>query len=171
MDISLNHFIDYTEWERKKWQEALRRLGEQVLSLTVGPHGDGRFENIGDMVRHVFTAEKRYVERLTNRPLTDLNAVPNDNLEALFEFGRQSRKEFRRLLETFPATEWDVQREFKILTFVVKASPRKIVMHVLMHEIRHWAQIGTLLRLNGFTDSFHDFLTSPVMGGEWSAGR
>jgi len=34
---------------------------------------------------------------------------------------------------------------------------------VLMHEIRHWAQIATLLR----TDEFHDFLFSPVLGGEY----
>jgi len=36
-----------------------------------------------------------------------------------------------------------------------------------MHEIRHWAQIATLLRLQGLTDEFHDFLFSPVLGGEY----
>ena len=40
-------------------------------------------------------------------------------------------------------------------------------MHVLMHEIRHWAQIATLLRLNGVAGEFHDFLFSPVLGGEF----
>jgi len=35
-----------------------------------------------------------------------------------------------------------------------------------MHEIRHWAQIGTLLRLTGLKGEFHDFLFSPVLGGE-----
>jgi uncharacterized damage-inducible protein DinB len=165
MDISLNHLIDYTEWERKKWDDALHRHGEQVLRITAGPNGDGRFEIVGDLIRHIFSAEQRYVERLSGRPLTDTNSIPNDSIEALFEFGRQSRKEFKELLEKFPATQWDIQNEYKILTFVVKASPRKIVTHVLMHEIRHWAQIGTLLRLNGYTDGFHDFLGSPVMAG------
>ena len=41
------------------------------------------------------------------------------------------------------------------------------MVHILMHEIRHWAQIATVLRLNGLTDEFHDFLFSPVMGGEF----
>jgi len=36
-----------------------------------------------------------------------------------------------------------------------------------LHEIRHWAQIGTLFRLNGLTIEFHDFLFSPVLGGEF----
>src|SRR2546430_11115824 len=40
---------------------------------------------------------------------------------------------------------------------------RKVVTHVVMHEIRHWAQIGTLLRVNGFVGDFHDFLGSPVI--------
>jgi uncharacterized damage-inducible protein DinB len=171
VDVSVNHLLDYTDWERKKWHSALDRYGEQVLQISAGPNGDGRFEVIGDLIRHIFSAEKRYVERLSGRPLTDMNAIPNNSIETLFEFGQQSRRELKELLETFPTTRWDVQNEFKILTFVVKATPRKIVTHVLMHEIRHWAQIGTLLRLNGHTDDFHDFLASPVMGGEWSAAR
>jgi uncharacterized damage-inducible protein DinB len=52
-----------------------------------------------------------------------------------------------------------------ILNYKTTATPRKIITHVLMHEIRHWAQIGTMLRLDGIVDDFHDFLASPVMGG------
>ncbi len=167
MDLSLNHLLDYTEWQRKKWHDSLRKHGEQVLRISAGPNGDGRFEVIGDLIRHIFSAEKRYVERLTGRPLTDMASVPNDSIEALFEFGHQSRKELKQLLETFPAAQWDISREFKILNFVVNATPRKVVTHIVMHEIRHWAQIGTLLRLNGFPGDSHDFLASPVMGGSW----
>ncbi|HEV2422267.1 MAG TPA: DinB family protein [Candidatus Acidoferrales bacterium] len=42
----------------------------------------------------------------------------------------------------------------------------KIVTHVLLHEIRHWAQIATLLRLHGLKDELHDFIFTPVLGGE-----
>jgi len=37
-----------------------------------------------------------------------------------------------------------------------------------MHEIRHWAQIGTLFRLNGLAGEVHDFSFSPVLGGEFN---
>jgi len=40
------------------------------------------------------------------------------------------------------------------------------LIHVLLHEIRHWAQIATLLRMTGVTDGFHDILFSPALGGE-----
>jgi uncharacterized damage-inducible protein DinB len=56
--------------------------------------------------------------------------------------------------------------EFKVQEYLLQATPRKIVAHILIHEIRHWAQIATLLRLNGIVPEFHDFLFSPIFGGE-----
>ena len=159
--------IDYTDWERGKWFDWLRQHGDQVLAIGAGPHGDGRFQGVGELVRHIFSAEKRYVDRLSDRPLTDTASLPTDNAEALFQFGQQSRKDLKEFVGTFPAAEWDKLQEFKILSYVVTATPKKIVTHVLMHEIRHWAQIATLLRLNGLAVEFHDFLMSPVMGGEF----
>lgn len=164
--VNLNDFIAYTDWERKLWYSWFLQHGEQVLKIGVGPHSDGRFQTVGDMVRHIFSAEKRYAERLSGQPLTDTAAIPTDNVEALFQFGAQSRKEFRAMLNAFPAGDWDTPREFKILTSVVQATPRKIAVHVLVHEIRHWAQVATMLRFNGLKGDFHDFLFSPVLGSE-----
>jgi uncharacterized damage-inducible protein DinB len=166
MHLEYTDLISYTDWERRKWYDWFRRHETSVLNMSAGPHGDGRFQTIGDLVRHIFMAEKRYVERLTGRPLTDMASISSDNLEALFEFGQQSRREFIELLETFPAAELDTMRELKFPMGTVKATPRKIVTHVLSHEIRHWAQIMTMLRWAGLTEEFHDFLFSPVMGGE-----
>jgi uncharacterized damage-inducible protein DinB len=163
--LSVNDLLDYTDWERRKWQACLGRQGEAALGMAAGPNGDGRFETVGDLIKHIFSAEKRYVERLTGRPLTDPASIPNARLEEVFEFGQKSRSDLKDLIDTFPADEWDAMKEFKILNFTAHGTPRKIVMHVLIHEIRHWAQIGTLLRLNGVVDDFHDFAASPVLGG------
>ena len=167
MSFYFSDLIDYTAWERESWLNWFRQRDPNILKISAGPNGDGRFEVVGDLVRHIFSAEKRYVERLTGRSLTDTASVPNDDVEALFEFGRRSREELTELIRTFPAADWDTLIALQILSYAVKASPRKIVTHVLMHEIRHWAQIATLLRLNGVVADFHDFLGSPVMGGEW----
>jgi len=167
VNLSLNDLMDYTDWERQKWRDWLRQHGDQVLKISAGPHGDGRFETVGDLVRHMFSAEKRYIERLSGRPLTDAASIPNDKIEALFRFSQQSRKDLKQFVETFSAQEWDAPQDYKILNYFLRATPRKIVVHVLMHEIRHWAQIATLFRLNGLAGEFHDFLFSPVMGGEF----
>jgi uncharacterized damage-inducible protein DinB len=162
--MTLETLLQYTDWEREQWREWFRKHGDEPLQLSAGPHGDGRFHTIGDLVKHIFFAEKRYVERLTDQPLTDQGSLPAASAEALFEFGRRGRSEFRKLIDGLPAEEWDSQKQFKILNHALSATPRKIVMHVLVHEIRHWAQIGTILRLNGLTGDFHDFLFSPVLG-------
>jgi len=170
-ELSFADLMEYTEWERGKWHEWLRKNGSDALKVSAGPHGDGRFESVGDVMRHIFSAEKRYVERLAERPMTDAASVPKDDVEALFQFGAQSRKELREFIETLPAAQWDALKEFKLMNSTLSASPRKIIAHVLMHEIRHWAQIGTMLRLSGMKDDFHDFLFSPVMGGELRRGE
>jgi len=163
--LSLSDLIDYTDWEREKWRERLRQQGNKVLKISLGPHGDGRFTTVGDLVRHIFSAERRYIERLLDRPLTDTSSVPADNLEALFQFGDKSRKELKDFVEAFPVEKWDVPFEFKLMNSTLTATPKKIIVHVLVHEMRHWAQIATLLRLNGMTGEFHDFLFSPAMSG------
>src|SRR5258707_815405 len=113
LNLSLNELLEYTAWERQTWHSWFRQNGEQDFELSAGPNGDGRFALVGDVVKHIFSAEKRYVERLNSQPLTDVTALPND-LEALFEFSQQSRRAFTQLLEEFPAGEWDTPRDFKI---------------------------------------------------------
>jgi uncharacterized damage-inducible protein DinB len=103
--LSMGELIEYTDWERGEWYEWLRQRGDEVLGTSAGPHGDGRFQTIGDVVRHIFSAEKRYIDRLSNRPLTDTASISNANVESLFQFGRESRKDFKEFVEAFPAQD------------------------------------------------------------------
>ncbi len=137
-----------------------------MLERGLGPHGDGRMESVGDVIRHIFSAEKRYVERLYGQALTDATSIPSNDVEALFRFSQQSREDLKQLVAKFPAQDWDIPREFTILNFTIRATPKKIVFHILMHEIRHWAQLATLFRINGFRVEFHDFLASPVFDSD-----
>ena len=111
----------------------------------------------------------RYVQRLTGQPLSDLATVPSDDVQALFSTGETSRRMLTDLIRDLDPSVWDVPREFVILGHNVTATPKKIVMHVLMHEIRHWAQLATLCRLNGLVVEWQDFLGSPVWGGAFQS--
>jgi uncharacterized damage-inducible protein DinB len=166
VQLSVEDLIEYTDWERGRWREFLRSRGDEVLKIGVGSNGDGRFQSVGDVVRHIFSAETRYIDRLSGRELTDTARVANDTVEALFEFGERSRSQLKEFVATFPAERWDEDVELKLMNSTIRATPRKIVVHVLMHEVRHWPQIATLLRLNGVVAEFRDFLFSPVMSGK-----
>jgi len=166
MHIDLSDLIDYTDWERQKWHDWFAKNGDHILNISLGPRGDGRFQKIGDWIRHIFSAEKRYVERLSNTPLSDPSSIPADNVEALFAFGRQSREEFKQFAATISEADANRAVEFKLMNTVITVTPKKIFTHVLIHEMRHWAQIATLLRLNGVRENeFHDFVLSPAMRG------
>ena len=162
MQLRLEDLLDYTDWQRESWHAFFRQHGVPALGIGVGPNGDGRFRTVGELVRHVFSAEKRFIERLAGRPLTDTSSIPVDDVDGLFVFGRQSRSDLRAFVASLPATQWDVSQEMTILDRTINVSPRKIVVHVALHEIRHWGQIATLVRLNGLAAGFQDFLFSPV---------
>ena len=162
--LSLIELMEFTEWERNKWYDWLQERRDTVLEISTGPNGD-RFPNVGELVKHIFIAEKHHVDRLSNRPITDTGSVSSDNVERLFQFGWRSRKDLREFVEAVPPGDWDVPREFNIVNNLVSVTPRKLIVHVLMHEVRHWAQVATILRLNGLAGGFPDFLFSPVMGG------
>lgn len=161
----MTDLMEYTDWERQMWHDWLLQHAE-ALQISAGPHGDGRFATVGELIRHIFSAEKRYVERLAHQQLSDTSSIPTDKIDALLEFGRQSRKGLRELAERLPKENWDKQVDLQLMNKTFLATPRKIATHVLIHEMRHWAQIATLLRLQGITTGeFHDFVFSPAMGG------
>jgi uncharacterized damage-inducible protein DinB len=166
VQISLDDLMAYTEWERDQWNVWFQQYGAHALTIGVGPHSDGRFDTVGALVRHIFSAETRYIDRLSGRPLTDTASVPTDNVEALFNFGRRSREGLRAFYATFPEHNWDTPQELTLGKHVFTATPRKIVLHILLHEAKHWAQVATLLRLQGLTGDLHDLLFSPILSSE-----
>lgn len=163
---SAEPLLSYTDWLRTQWQSHLSAKAE-LLSSSVGAHSDGRFGTIGEVIRHVFGAELRYVDRIRGEEASDVSHVAPDSVDALFELGGESRASLRRLLEDFGEEDWEEERLFPIGAFEFEGTSWKILTHVLVHEIRHWAQVGTLLRLNGNGPALHDFLVSPVLGGEF----
>lgn len=162
LTIPLDTLLAYTDWERELWRTWFLKEGASALALPVGPHGDGRMKTVGELVRHIFTAEQRYVERMRGQPLTEQGSVPADDPVPLFAFAVASRARFREFVATWPAARWDIAQEMSLLGKSVTLTPRKVVIHCLLHEIRHWGQVATLLRLAGKTAGMQDFLFSPV---------
>jgi uncharacterized damage-inducible protein DinB len=161
--ISISELMEFTGWERSQWRERLSAHGDATLGTGVGAHGDGRFETVGDLVKHIFIAEKHHVDRLSNRAITDVSTIPGDSVQKLFALGERSRRDLAAFVAAEPANDWDAPREYNINGKMVSVTPRKFIAHILLHEVRHWAQVATILRLNGITGNFPDFLFSPVM--------
>lgn len=167
VNLNLESLLEYSEWERAKWYDWFRQHGDNALGVNTGPHTDGRLQTVGEVVRHIFSAEKRYIDRLSGKPITDTSSVPTHDVEALFQFGQVSRKSLNDFVTTLPIGDWDAIAEFPLMDSMLRATHKKVVVHILIHEIRHWGQIATMLRFAGLPlGEFHDFLFSPVFGGE-----
>ena len=160
--FELAHLLEYTDWERSQWRTGFREQGPAALAVDLGPNRDGRVNTIGELVRHIFSAEKRYVNRIQGAPLADAAAVPSTDVEALFALGQESRESLRALLATFPAERWDVPQQIQMGKHTRSVTPRKMIVQAVTHEIRHWAQVATFLRISGRQPGPRDFLVSPV---------
>jgi len=160
LGLSFDDLFDYTEWQRGKWREWFRDRPE-ALALSTGDHADGRFTTVGEVIKHIFGAELRYVQRLEGEPLSDLAAVPADDVDELFCKGDETRQRLKQLLATMSGEQWESPRQFTILSYQVTATPKKIIAHTLMHEIRHWAQLATVCRMSGHAVDPQDLEQSP----------
>jgi uncharacterized damage-inducible protein DinB len=160
--FEFDHLLKYTEWDRAQWEAWFREQGTLALAAGLGPNGDGRVNTVGELVRHIFAAELRYVQRVRGLPLMDASTVAADDVEALFAFGRQSRSALRALLTELPEERWDVPQEIQIGSHKRATTPKTMIVQAVTHEIRHWAQMATLLRTSGMKTGAHDFLVSGV---------
>lgn len=160
--FSLDDLLAYSDWDRTRWRDWFLEKGPGPLAVSLGPHSDGRFSTVGELIRHIFSAEQRYVERIRMVPLTDTSVVPAGDVEALFRFGQESRRALRELLATAPDTEWDAPREMQVGKQTLKVTARAMIIQTTTHELRHWAQIATLLRLAGHETGSHDYIASPL---------
>lgn len=158
----IDFLLEYTDWDRRLWAAYFHAQGPSVFAMDLGANSDGRIKNIGELVRHIFAAEQRYVQRIKGEPLTDGADVATDNVEALFDFGRQSRQNMRYLLLKFPEEALDKPQEIQLGASKRMVTPRTMIVQAVTHEIRHWAQIATLLRINGRKTGPHDFLVSGI---------
>lgn len=162
--FDVRDLVGYTTWQRNVWRTWFAQTGPAPLAVSTGDNGDGRFTTIGGLIRHIFSSELRYAERIAGVPLTDTTVVAIDDPTALFLLAAVGRASFMGVIESLPAAEWTEPFEFSLLNSTVRSTPRKVVLHVLTHEIRHWAQVATLLRLQGWIGERQDLLFSPVLG-------
>jgi uncharacterized damage-inducible protein DinB len=160
--LELEHLLTYTDWERAQWHAWFREQGPDALAVDLGPNGDGRINTVGELVRHIFSAEQRYVDRIQGAPLSEAAGISPDDVEALFAFGRQSRESMRALASALPTEWWSVPQQIQLGKHSRSVTPQKMVLQAITHEIRHWAQIATFLRMSGRKPGPRDLLVSPL---------
>ena len=158
--LSFNALLELTSTEHHRWHEWFLNHPD-AWSVDFG---EARMPTIGALVRHIFAVELRYAQRLVDEPVTQWDDFTQKTIDEVFELGEYARGQLVQFLTTAPDKELDKALTFETLTAgTVTASKHKIASNIFLHDIRHWGQIATVLRQNGFADQWpHDMLLSSV---------
>ena len=158
--LSYRTLLELTSTEHHRWRDW---FVEHPKAWSV-PFASGRMATVGGVVLHIFAVELRYSQRLLDQEVTTWEEFGQSSIEEVFELGDHARGQLVQFLTTAPEKELDRVLTFQTLTAgTVSASKHKIASNVFLHDIRHWGQIATVLRQNGFGDQWpHDLLLNDI---------
>jgi uncharacterized damage-inducible protein DinB len=152
--------IELLEWNDETAQhwKTLLAAHPEALDLACDVYGT---EHVRGLLRHIFAVETRYAQRLSGEPVTPYEQIPDGSADLLFGLHDIAFASYRKLLAD-DSVDWDEKLEFTTVSAGTQSATRKkILLHAVLHGIRHYAQLATLVRKSGVKpDWAMDFLFS-----------
>ncbi len=165
--VGFDELLRYEREAVDRWEAHVRKYPD-VLDVPYAPEqGPGaRMATVRDVIHHIVGVEWRYCDRLEGVPATPFEAIPTEPAAALFEAAREANTRLAGWMGAASDADYARVLEFHTISAgTLRASARKIVVHTLVHGIRTWAQLATVVRLHGrATDWYHDVLFSEAFG-------
>jgi len=144
--LGFDELLRYTSAERDKWRTWFLAHPD-AMDVVVQP--GGRLPTVGKLIDHIFLAERRHLQRLTEAPLSQSTGLTGNNAAPLFDYGSSVRRELEQYVADLDSDVADEVRSFDLRERHWSMTSRKLLFHVILHEIRHWAQIALAVRLAG----------------------
>jgi uncharacterized damage-inducible protein DinB len=146
VSVELRELLDYSDHERGKWREW---IAADARRLDIPFQPGGRFPTIAALFDHVFLVERRHLSRLQGSTPPESTGVKAGDWKALFEYADLVRADFRRYI-----TDVDQEEVRESMTVAVQSGTwtmtrRRLATHMLLHELRHFAQIAYAVRNTG----------------------
>ncbi len=104
---------------------------------------------VAKLLQHIVAVELRYAQRLAEQPESSYDEVGYGTAEEIFATHRRAMELLRGVMQR-EGMDWEEQMSFATRSAgTLKASRRTVLVHTLMHSIRHYAQLATLVRQHG----------------------
>jgi uncharacterized damage-inducible protein DinB len=134
------------------WNEKTAQGWRQLLTshpeLLTQPCDIAGTKTVAELLQHIVAVQLRYAERLGDLPISDYDAIPFDSAESIYVTHDRTIAIFQQLLAS--DINWDEPLEFTTRSRGPLRSDRKtILFHALLHGIRHYAQLASLVRQCG----------------------
>jgi uncharacterized damage-inducible protein DinB len=146
LEISADKLLIWNDDTAQRWREFII-ANPTILAL---PCDIRNSKTVADALHHIVAVELRYAQRLAGLPESPYEEVPKDSLNSLMAAHELALGLIRNLLAN-PAYDWSTELTFDTISLGrLRASRETIFLHLTMHSIRHYAQLATLVRQNGF---------------------
>ena len=146
--LTLDELLGWNGEERNKW---LVWLKKHPTALDVAVQPGGRFPTVASLIDHIFLVEVRHTMRLQGKELPTATGVAAGDIDGLFTYAARGREGVHRFLPSLNPMDLNKPRDVMVPTGTYAMSPRKLLFHMALHEVRHWAQIAAAVRVAGFT--------------------
>jgi uncharacterized damage-inducible protein DinB len=147
LTLAFSELIHYTNAERDKWRDW---FGAHPAAIDAPVQPGGRLPTVGKLIDHIFLVERRHLQRLTQSPLSTTTGLTGNNATPLFDYGASVRRELEQYVQDLDDELAEQVRVFDVREQQWPMTPRKLLFHILLHELRHWAQIALAVRLAGY---------------------
>jgi uncharacterized damage-inducible protein DinB len=146
--LSLTTLLAYSDHERRKWRDWVA-ADPGRLGLPIQP--GGRFPDAAALLDHVFLVERRHLSRLEGGAPPASTGVPAGDWAALFEYATLVRADFRAYID---ALDESAAGQTIVITGLqssgdIAMTRLRLASHIVLHEIRHLAQLALAARLAG----------------------
>jgi uncharacterized damage-inducible protein DinB len=169
MHLTIDEMLAYTDEEREKWRCWFSAQGNDPLKIALN---NQTHPSVGMLILHCFWAEVFYAYLMRDEILTLESEIvkqnkdlPPDDAEKLFAFGQLTRRQMRAFTQAATPEDWEGRHRFKDEHLEIQGTARKLIAHILIHEIRHLAQIAFTVRQHDLAPpGDHDLLFSASFG-------
>jgi uncharacterized damage-inducible protein DinB len=161
LNITFEELLGWNAEERTKWHTWLK-ANPAALNVPLQP--GGRFPTVGSLVDHIFLVEVRHIQRLQRKELPTETGVATGDIDGLFAYAARGREAVHRYLPMLMPDDLNQPRDVVVSDGTYPLSPRKLLFHMALHEVRHWAQVASTVRLAGYAPpGNHDLFYSKIM--------
>ncbi|HEY5055992.1 MAG TPA: DinB family protein [Acidobacteriaceae bacterium] len=142
--LSAEEMMAWLEMTSVKWK-ALIEANPQILAMPCDVMG---VTTAAELLQHIVAVELRYAEQLSGQPPTEYAQIPFESAAAIYATHERAAAMVRALLAS--NVDWDEEIEFMTRSMgKARAKRKSVLFHSILHAVRHYAQLATLVRQHG----------------------
>lgn len=146
LNVSVEKLVTWNDSTAQHWRDFIR--DKPIILALLCDIRNGK--TVADTLQHIVAVELRYAQRLSGLPESPYEEIPKNSIDSLMAAHDLAFGHVRHLLAN-PGFDWSTEITFDTISAGrMSASRETILMHLTLHGIRHYAQLATLVRQQGY---------------------